>query len=221
MTAMGNQRRIVCPQCNYEIETQKFRIEKPKFLIVEGKDDECFFCAFIEYLGLSDIQVAGIGGKDKIKGNLKALIREPNFPQVVSLGVVRDADLNPKDAFISVRNALLAAGLSSPKKPLSTVKGPPKVSIMIIPSPTQNGSLEDLCLEAVANDPAQICANQYFDCLRSQNIDPPKELSKARVRVFLSSREDPTLLLGISAQKGYWPFDNKAFASIRKFVQSL
>jgi hypothetical protein len=71
------------------------------------------------------------------------------------------------------------------------------------------------------DDPAMICVDQYFDCLDQQLVDKPQKLSKAKVRVFLSSREDPTLPLGISAKKGYWPLDSDAFADVRRFLKSL
>lgn len=212
---------IVCPYCSLKIENLPLRILKPKLLIVEGKDEEVFFNGFIDHLNIKDVQVTGIGGKDKIKPNLKALSKDSNFSQIISLGIIRDADKSAENAFKSVRESLIAAGLPSPKRALSTIKGPPKVTVMILPVRKRQGELEDLCLDAVADDSAMSCVDQYFDCLDRQLVDKPKKLSKAKVRVFLSSRKDPTLPLGISAEKGYWPLDNKAFADVQKFLQSL
>ena len=220
-TPIKGQQGVICPQCNFKIDDIPLRILKPKLLIVEGRDEECFFCALIEHLRIDDIQVAGIGGKDKLRVNLKGLIKDPEFRKVISLGVVRDADADPASAFQSVRESLRDSGLPNPKKPLFFTQGLPRVAVMIIPSHKQKGALEDLCLEAVCEDPALICVDQYFACLAQHEIDQAKNLSKAKVRVFLASRKDPTLPLGISAQEGYWPFNNKAFASIKEFLQSL
>jgi hypothetical protein len=220
-TSIRRPQNIICPQCNFMFETIPLKISKPKLLIAEGKDDECFFCAIIEHLGINDIQVAGIGGKDKLRTNLKGLIKDPSFSKVESLGIVRDADTNPVGAFQSVRESLRASGLPNPKKPLVLAQGMPRVAVMIIPSHKRKGALEDLCLESVSKDPALICVDQYFACLDQQKIGQAKNPSKAKVRVFLASRKDPTLPLGISAQKGYWPLDNKAFANIKVFLQSL
>ena len=153
--------------------------------------------------------------------NLRGLIKDPDFAKVGSLGIVRDADANPAAAFQSVRESLKACRLPSPKKPLDPAKGVPKVTVMIIPSLKQQGALEDLCLEAIAEDPALICVEQYFACLSQQKVDQTKSLSKAKVRVFLASREDPTLPLGISAQKGYWPIDSNAFSTVKSFLKFL
>ena len=220
-TPIRGQQGVFCPQCNFKIDDIPLRILKPKLLIVEGKDEECFFCALIEHLRIDGIQVAGIGGKDKLRVNLKGLIKDPEFRKVISLGVVRDADANPAASFQSVRESLRDSGLPNPKKPLFFTQGLPRVTVMIIPSHKQKGALEDLCLEAVSEDPALMCVDQYFACLAQQRINPTKNLSKAKVQVFLASQEDPTLPLGISAQKGYWPLDSKAFAAVKGFLKSL
>jgi|LQYC01.1.fsa_nt_gi hypothetical protein len=216
---------ITCPNCNTKIDNEPLQILHSKLLIVEGKDDEEFFKALLKELQIKDIQVAGIGGATMLRSQLKALAIELQLSRVrvVSMGIVRDADTNPKDAFQSVKDALSAAGFPSPVRPLNFVKGPPKVGIMIIPSHQQQGALEDLCLQAIANDPVMTCVAQYFDCIVKQGLIKPKEkeLSKAKVQAFLSSREEPTSALGIAAQKGYWPLDNNAFKTVRKFLQAL
>lgn len=219
------RQEISCPHCNKKIDKVPLRIveSKSKLLIVEGADDEGFFKALLKDLGINNVQVAPIGGKTKTRPNLMAISKDPNFSKINAIGIIRDADEDPKGALQSVRDALSAAGLPSPMRPLNFVKGPPKVGIMIIPSLQQQGALEDLCLQAIANDPAMTCVAQYFDCIVQQGLNKPKgkELSKAKVRVFLSSREDPTLSLGIAAQKGYWPLDDNAFKTVRKFLQAL
>jgi hypothetical protein len=140
---------IICPYCSTKIDNLPLKISKPKLLIVEGKEEEFFFDAFINHLDIQEVQVAGIGGKGKIRPNLKALIIDSNFPQVVSLGIIRDADESAENAFQSVRESLLAAGLPSPKRALSFVKGSPRVAVMILPARNQQGELEDLCLNAI------------------------------------------------------------------------
>jgi hypothetical protein len=215
------KRTSTCPRCGEVIERQVFRIEKPKLLIVEGKDEESFLGALTTHLGLSDIQVVEVAGKKNIRPALKAIVKEPPFSQVEALGVVRDADTDPSAAFRSVKAALTAVGLPSPKKPLQSVKGRPRVNVMILPSSDRKGALEDLCLDAVADDPANNCVDEYFDCLHQKDLVSIKELPKAKVRVFLSSREDPTLPLGLAAMKGYWPFDHEAFRPLRQFLMSL
>ncbi|MGA8346654.1 MAG: hypothetical protein WB773_02435 [Isosphaeraceae bacterium] len=51
------------------------KIQKPKLLIVEGRDEQfCFEAALRDHLGLTDIQVMPIGGKTPLTRNLTGLI---------------------------------------------------------------------------------------------------------------------------------------------------
>ena len=47
-------RIIICPRCDERIE-EKLKIVKPKLLIVEGRDEEEFFDALFDKLGITDI----------------------------------------------------------------------------------------------------------------------------------------------------------------------
>lgn len=67
-------------------------ILKPKILVVEGREDESFFGAFIKHLALENIQIIPIGGKEQLRSNLKALTLSPHFHEVLFLCVVRDAN---------------------------------------------------------------------------------------------------------------------------------
>ena len=93
--------------------------------------------------------------------------------------------------------------------------------VLILPYELDQGMLEDVCLQSVVTDPAMECLNAYFDCLRGKDIVFPKNLSKARIHAFLSSREEPDLRLGEAAEKGYWPWEHHAFDCFRKLLTIL
>jgi hypothetical protein len=215
-------RIIICPTCNERIE-EKLRIVKPKLLIVEGRDEEEFFGSMLARLGIDDIQVAGVGGKTKLRSNLKALKTDPRFSVLSSLGIARDADGDAKSAFQSVQDALKNADLPCPEKPIhATRAGLPGVTVMIVPPNNDEGALESLCINAVESDRAMSCVDQYFECLdATAGGRPKKDFIKAKARVFLSSQEDPTLSVGIAAQKGYWPFDAAVFDDVKEFLKRL
>jgi len=217
---VGIRHPIICPHCNEKID-KSLTIVGPKLLIVEGEDERGFFSALFRELDIHDVQIAPVGGKTKIKANLMAISKDSNFARISSIGIIRDADSNPRGSFQSVRDALVAAELPSPKRSLSFVKGPPRVGVMIIPSLKQQGALEDICLQSIADDPAVPCVEEFLDCITEKGLPVTKELSKAKIRVFLSSRVDPTLPLGTAAQKGYWPLGNKAFENICRFLLDL
>jgi hypothetical protein len=200
-----------------EITTE---IAEPCVLIVEGIEEKYFFGAFIEHLGLQDIQVMPIGGKRKLRENLGALTLAPGFVNVTSLGIVRDANSDP-DPFQSVCEALRAVNLPVPERPLVPTGHSPRVTVMILPGDKTPGMLEDLCLRAVAQDPAMLCVEHYFQCLQQQGLSLPRNISKAKAQVFLASKPEVGIRLGVAAEKGYWPWGDEAFNQVRSFLQQI
>lgn len=197
-------------------------IKKPTILFVEGKDEVFFFNAFISYLGLNNIQSIDMEGKTQLRDRLRALIVASGFKaKVASLGIVRDANANPKGAFQSVCDALKALNLPVPERPLVSEGISPKVTILILPKEDTPGMLEDICLKSVQKDPALFCVDQYFKCLQEQNIPLSNKESKAKVQAFLASRKEPGLRLGEAAHKGYWPWEDNAFEEIKKFLHQI
>lgn len=196
-------------------------ITKPNVLVVEGREEVFFFGALIQHLGLQNIQIVEMEGKTRLKDRLEALTSLSGFAEVVSLGVVRDANANPGAAFQSVRGALQAVNLPAPERPLLPTGDSPRVTVMILPGESTPGMLEDVCLRAVAPDPAMLCVEQYLQCLQQQSLSLPHNVSKAKVQAFLASRPEAGKRLGEAAQAGYWPWDDKAFAQVKKFLQQI
>lgn len=56
-------------------------VAEPNLLVVEGREEELFFGAFIKHLGLRNIQIMPIGGKEQLRQNLKALALSPRFSE--------------------------------------------------------------------------------------------------------------------------------------------
>lgn len=195
-------------------------IEQPN-LLVEGREEELFFEALIKYLGLQNIQIMPFGGKKNLRPFLKALVMSPGFSEVISLGVVRDANRDPHGAFQSVHDALHAASLPVPNCPLTPFGERPRVAVLILPGSDRGGALEDLCLDAVAQDPSMRCVERYFKCLEQEGLSLPDNISKAKVQVFLASRHKAGLRLGEAAQAGYWPWEAEAFGNVKDFLQRI
>lgn len=205
------------------------KVEKAHLLIVEGNDEKNFFEAMLRLSTVSDFQVMDIGGKDKLRAELRAINNEGGFDNAKSIGIVRDGDGNNQGAFDSVCSALKSVKLPFPSRPLELCEGEPRISIMIMPpEEVESGRmLEDLCLEAVAKDPdtqsAMLCVDDYFGCLGEQAdiTHKPNALPKARLHAFLASRPDPDLRLGEAAQRGYIPLDSPVFKPVVNFLRQL
>ncbi|NQT21208.1 MAG: hypothetical protein HQ592_15985 [Planctomycetes bacterium] len=194
---------------------------RPKLLLVEGPDDKRFFGALVDHMELKQVQIIHLGIKREFRRELMALVSLSSFSIVESLGVVRDADTNPAGAFESVRDALRAAGLSVPERPLALAGDSPRVAVMIVPGDESCGALEDLCLEAVAHCPALSCVNQLFECLQEKGTTSPVNLPKGKVQAFLATRHKPGLRIGEAAEKGYWPWASGAFDRAKEFLGQI
>ena len=200
----------------------QIQISESKLIIVEGSDDKDFLHALIEYIGLSGIQIIPGNGKNQMPTLIKTITITSQFENMVtSLGVVRDADENANSTFQSIRTALQNAGLPVPESPIVIADGNPRVSVLIWPLSSNEGEIEDICLESIAEYPEMNCINQYFDCLQRESIEISHKISKAKVKAFLASKTDLPHRLGIAALKGYWPFDNPIFDGIKQFLKGL
>jgi hypothetical protein len=193
-------------------------ILKENLVLVEGHDEELFFDALLRHMGINSIQVLPIAGKDNLRPNLKMLVVSPRFSEIVSLGIVRDANNNPEGAFQSVCGALEIVNLPVPEVPLLPTGRSPQVTVMILPDGNTPGMLEDVCLRTVGGDPAMFCVEEFFRCLQERNVSMPRNNSKARVQVFLGSRLEAGKRLGEAAQAGYWPWDHTAVEQIKNFL---
>jgi len=199
-------------------------ITATKLIAVEGKEEVNFLCALKDCLGIDDVEIRDIAGKYVLPTKLKSLVKTPGFSNVVSFGVMRDANSSASAAFQSVCGALRSAGLSVPAQPLMPVQadqGQPQVVVLILPHGASEGMLEDVCLQSVVGDPAMTCVGEYFQCVKRNLSSLPSNLSKAKVHAFLSSRDKPDLRLGEAAQKGYWPWDNQTFDPVKQFLSML
>ncbi len=201
--------------------TDSLKIEKTKILVVEGKDEERFFSTLLGTLSLTNIQLMPIGGKSKLAEKLKALRSSPSFDQVVSLGIVRDADTNPPGSFQSVCGALTRAELPVPPSAGVLQGANPATGVLILPDATNPGMLEDLCLASISTYPVMRCIHEYLNCVKSNAHALPSAIAKARVQSFLAVQPEPGKRLGEAAEAGYWPFTQPEFDPIKTFLRLL
>lgn len=202
----------------------KIEIKAQKLLLVEGNDDQGVFQKLIEEIRVDDIQVHSMGGKDNFRTpNLKSIINTPGFREVKSLGIVRDADENANNTFGSIRAILRKCGLPEPKQPMEIISASLKVGVLVIPPGATKGEIEDICLTAIKEYNEIECIENYFRCLKEKlPLEKfPRDLSKAKIQAFLASREKSVPHLGIAAQRGYFPFDQKVFEEVKNFIRLL
>lgn len=174
------------------------QIEMPKLIVGEGKDELRFFGALIRQLGIDDIQVEEYGGKNNLRSYIRTLCVRPNFGQLTSIGITRDADEHADHAFQSIVAGLQHAGLPTPTRPEEFVGDKPRIGVFILPDGKQGGMLEDLCWQDVA-DTEKACIDTFFQCIEGVVQRQPRNMSKARLGAWLSTLAEPTRRLGEAA----------------------
>ncbi len=211
------------------------KIEQKYVLLVEGNDEVYFFQAFLKHIGIADVQVIEIGGKDKFKSELPAFIVDPGFSEVKAFAVIRDADNDMDSAINSVSGVLERNDQPSPKKhAMFAADKRRKSGIFIIPGNADEGMLEGLCLKTVENHPVLECVSFYIECLEKklEPYDPgekkesgkiyfPKNLAKAKAHSFLAGMHDFKSSVGIAAKKGYWNLDSPHLNDLKSFLEIL
>lgn len=196
-------------------------IGKPKLALGEGSEEVLFFTAFLKHMGLENVQVEEYGGKTKLRDYLKTLPLRPNFHILETVVVFRDADQDASSALQSISDSLRSAGLNVPPGHAQFSQGQPCVGVFIMPDGIKPGMIEDLCKQAVSDDPASACVDDYIDCLVRVLREQPKPPVKAWVHAWLASRREPEKRVGEAAAAGYWPWDNPAFQSLKSFLTHL
>lgn len=197
-------------------------INKAKQLLVEGNDAEWFFSALLDELQITEMQIQNYGGNNELNGFLEQFPKASGFWDIVeSIGIVRDAEKDPNDAFKSVSGALNAVGLFVPKRPLEITNTQPRISVFILPDTKSNGMLETVCLRSVEADSAISCIDEYFKCLKEKLKSIPKNMEKARLQVFLASRKKVPRMLGVAARQGVWPWNSPVFDNVKNFLNAL
>ncbi len=168
---------------------------------------------------IAGFDIRDVGGKDKFKKKLPALVQATGFADVEILAVIRDADNDPDAAFDSVRNVLRSQvsksqKLEPPDRMNQFSDGNPRIGVFIMPGNSDTGMLEDLCLKTVGEHPAMECVNAFIDCASGLN-NPPKIMAKAKAQVFLAAMPKIANSVGVGAQKGYWNLDSDELDNLR------
>ena len=86
------------------------RIEKRSLLLVEGRSDDRFFTRLLLANGIREVQVHGLGSKDRLRDTLSILPRIPGYAGLLWLGIVQDADASASQALEAINTQIGRAG---------------------------------------------------------------------------------------------------------------
>ncbi|MCE7935905.1 MAG: hypothetical protein DYG96_15120 [Chlorobi bacterium CHB2] len=193
----------------------------PILLLVEGRDTLECVQRLVRNLDLQDIDLRNFGGVNDLPALLNVLPKSSGFGNVVSIGIIRDAESGTaRSAFDSVCGSLKAAGFQPPMEMNTKTTELPAISIFILPNCSDSGMLEDLCLAAVEQHPTMPCVDDFLLCLEGQG-NSVRNRAKSRIYSFIASQSHPQSQLHTAIDKGYIDLDHPVFNLMKAFLQSL
>jgi hypothetical protein len=192
-----------------------------KLTLVEGKDEVNFYSALNSRTGQVETDIRSFEGVNNLRGTLEALRGIEGFDRLTALGIVRDAEGNGNAAFQSVRDALRDTGFAVPDRGLERAGAGPAVIVLINPDERSAGRFEDVCADSVRGTPVMRCVEEYIACLKGLGEGMLAREWKTRIHAFIAAQEHPEVSLGVAAKYGYFPFDHKAFATVRRLFELL
>lgn len=214
--------------------TNNRHITSSKMLLVEGIEDLHLFSELMKYMEeneegcdnlSSSVQLWNYDGGDNLKHNLTAIKLSKEYNTILKMiAITSDAEEDAARKFQSITTHLRTQGYTCPSGQLVATESNPSIVMLIIPS-TGQGMIEDICLEAVKDDPAIKCVDGYFNCLKTtlpeNGLDCPSNMSKAKLQAFLASRKKPNLRLGTAAKKSCFSFDDPAFNELKELIKII
>lgn len=203
------------------------RIESPKLLLVEGKDEKNLFEELIKDVNLQEsYEVHNYRGEDKLRAVLPTLANTEGFDDLEALIITQDADDRPADTFSSVQQAIEdvdVTDLPIPNDPFEIEPGKPSVCVFIFPDGEREGCLETLCIESVQSEQHDVfdCVEEYLSCIRDTPKGQPNSIEKARAHAYIASTESPNSSVGVAAKQGFWNLDHEVFEPIRDILMEI
>ena len=206
-------------------------IKARKLLLAEGADACNFLIWAYQAWGAADIQVLDFGGvqNQDLPLYLRQLQMLAGFDDVETLVVARDAERSAGGAVTSMIAQLTNAGLPAPLAPFTFTETALRVAYMIFPgyaaapsnTKLENGTLEDLCLKTIAEDPIMPCVGNFLQSVQAAGEPMPRP-HKSSLYTYLAGKQTLTgLKLGEAARVGAWPWDHPAFAPYRATIRAM
>jgi len=194
------------------------QIKKSKLIAVEGSDEVNFFKAMFKHLEIVDIQIENFEGKTNFDAKIKAIKNVPGFRNVKSFALIRDADnLPPHSAFDSIKSSLNSVNLPKPEFINEFTNTTPSIGVFIMPGNSEEGMLEDLCLEPIKLYPVNECIDTFIDCSETEVTN----LAKSKTLCYLATKSPLVNSLGLGALKGHWDLDSPVFDELKKFLTQM
>lgn len=200
-------------------------IHADRLLLVEGRDEVNLIEALLKHCVDTSamIQIIDAGGKDRFPGRIAAIsAASRRVPDLLAIGVIRDADDSASGSFDSVCSSMRRVGYDPPPAHGEFSNATPSIGVFIVPDGSRPGAMETLCRQSLrADDAAARCVKDYLRCLQESATMLSRNPDKSFVHAYLAATENPVARVGEAALRGVWDFKSPAFAPLCRFVRQL
>ncbi len=186
-----------------------------KIFLAEGLSEALFLDTIFtrKNFNQNEYCVFCIKGITNLKTSLKYLNSEAEFNQVISLGIMIDADDNPEGRMISILRQLCEIDLSDEnfdlKKQTNYQYKGRQIGVFISPGAGKKGRIETMIADEIVTRSEYACISDYLECLDERcniNLD-----EKALVQIFISSKKSDLCGTGRGFEAGILDVDHQAY----------
>lgn len=172
-------------------------IKRPHLILCEGRDAEKYLIWLLgqfikENYIFDEFQAWDFGGISDLKSEIKVLQGTNGFGKIQSLSIIRDAETNWQSAVQSIQAALRECGYAVPAGPAVPAKNINGITTGFVLFPTcdadpTNGTLEDLCLQTLADEKVVTVLQDIDSALQKYTFTRPH---KNRLHAYFSCTDD-------------------------------
>lgn len=198
-------------------------------ILCEGRDEWNFLTELSKAFNnqYSIVQIENFGGNDNLRLALKTWSIDPNFRNLKSLIVVRDAERDANVAVDSIKSAFKNANLPVPPSPhqFETAEGGVKTGFVLFPkcSPELvNGTLEDLCLSILKEkNPPMSEIDAFISDLKANNRKITRDFKTKLHTYFSITDKFVSLKIGEAAKAGAFDWSSSELDQIKSFLGEM
>lgn len=210
------------PNIFFDIAQEKnsARLDREKLIFVEGTDDANFLDLLLSTAGADPekVGVITVGGKGNFSSQLNLFSKSRPFTTGITkkVCIIRDADDNPQREVLSTQEIFNRIFKVSTSHNSLTLQNNVEFGFFMMPSATEKGDLEKLCLSTVTGSELDILADNFFKSLANPPVD--KEF-KRKAQVYLAGHKGELARgAGQGFKNGYFDITSSNLDEIKSFL---
>jgi hypothetical protein len=206
-------------------EGPKGRLARERLLIVEGQDDAYFVDRLLADMGASvdEVGVVYLEGKTKLQANLTSLLKSSHYRsgKVSIFAVVGDTDADPQSRLNEIKTAFVANGQPEPASQDFVVNDDgTRVGLFLVPSSTEAGDLEKLCLDTLGGEPLVTDCREFSAGIQGK-YGAFREPFKSLAQIYLACRPEDTRGVGRAFYENVFDANHACLDPIKGFLQTF